>query len=39
MVEDVGKFTLYHDYYTKSAIVYFHKRKELVCIYIQESKS
>ncbi|KAK0158863.1 hypothetical protein PV328_009806 [Microctonus aethiopoides] len=28
-LEDVGKFTLYHDYYTKSAIVYFHKRKEL----------
>ncbi|KAK0162411.1 hypothetical protein PV327_006191 [Microctonus hyperodae] len=29
MREDVGKFTLYHDYYTKSAVVYFHKRQEL----------
>ncbi|KAK0159465.1 hypothetical protein PV327_011112 [Microctonus hyperodae] len=29
MQKDVGEFTLYHDYYTRSAIVYFHKREEL----------
>ncbi|KAK0157631.1 hypothetical protein PV328_011344 [Microctonus aethiopoides] len=29
MANDVGKFTMYHDYCTKSAVIHFHKRGEL----------
>ncbi|KAK0161362.1 hypothetical protein PV327_009840 [Microctonus hyperodae] len=29
MTNDVGKFTMYHDYCTKSAVIHFHKRGEL----------
>lgn len=32
MANDVGKFTMYHDYCTKSAVIHFHKRGELVWI-------